>query len=363
LQGLLREGLGTGKGRYNADLPVVIRQVCKIWLKLKALPETFWPDLDGDGARINARAAAMRDIVRKGKLVNFATDEQAAISRLFSSGVVRELARSGRSPLFARLVAQSQILRLMSLSDRVCTVFETAFSLLKREGYRHEYIYKSALTHKILLGRHSLQTASMINEFRVGDCKADVAILNGTATVYEVKSERDSLARLERQIAAYATVFAKVYVIAAESHIRGVVDTVPDYVGILCLNGRDQISTLRDAVDQPERTSPGAIFDSIRTEEARLILTSLGVSVPRVPNTELYAVLRDAFVKLDPIKAQEGMVSILKRTRNLLPLSALIDQLPRSLQTAALSIPLRRADHDRLVAAVNTHLETAMAWG
>ncbi len=250
----------------------------------------------------------------------------------------------------------------MSHSRRVSNVFEYAFSLLKREGYRHEYIYKSALTHKILLGTHSLQTASMINEFRVGDCKADVAILNGTATVYEVKSERDSLTRLERQIAAYATVFAKVYVIAAEGHIDAVVDTVPDFVGILCLNSRHRISTLRDAVDEPERTSPGAIFDSIRTEEARMILASFGVLVPRVPNTELYAILRHAFVKLDPIQAQEGMVRVLKRTRNLLPLSALVDQLPLSLQTAALSVPMRKSDHQRLVAGVNTPFKEALGW-
>jgi len=295
-------------------------------------------------------------------MVNLATDQLAAISRLFSSSVVHEMARKGKSPLFARLVTQSQVLRSMSLSERVYTVFEAAFSLLKREGYRHEYIYKAALTHKILLGKHSLQTASMIHEFRVGDCKADVAILNGTATVYEVKSERDSLTRLERQIAAYATVFAKVYVIAAESHIRAVANTVPDSVGILCLNSRHQISTLRDAADRPERTSPGAIFDSIRTEEARMILSSFGVSVPRVPNTELHAVLREAFVKLDPIQAHEGMVRVLKRTRNLLPLSALVDQLPPSLQTAALSVPLRKVDHQRLVAAVNTPLMDAMGW-
>jgi len=304
----------------------------------------------------------MRDTVRTRKMVNPATDQVAAISRLFSSSVVHEMARKGRSPLFARLVTQSQVLRSMSLSERVYTVFEAAFSLLKREGYRHEYIYKAALTHKILLGKHSLQTASMINEFRVGDCKADVAILNGTATVYEVKSERDSLTRLERQIAAYATVFAKVYVIAAETHIRAVANTVPDSVGILCLNSRHQISTLRDATDQPERTSPGAIFESIRAEEARMILSSFGVSIPRVPNTELHAVLREAFVKLDPIQAHEGMVRVLKRTRNLLPLSALVDQLPPSLQTAALSVPLRKVDHQRLVAAVNTPLMDAMGW-
>jgi hypothetical protein len=52
-------------------------------------------------------------------------------------------------------------------------------------------------------------------------------------------------------------VFAKVYVAASESHIPAVMNTVPDFVGILCLNSRHQISTLRDAVDEPERTLPG----------------------------------------------------------------------------------------------------------
>jgi len=304
----------------------------------------------------------MRNRVNTRKTVDLATDQLAATSRLFSSCVVREMARKGRSPLFARLAAQSQLLGSISRSERVYELFDAAFALLKQVGFRHEYIYKAALTHKILLGKHSLQTASMINEFRVGDCKADVAILNGTATVYEVKSERDSLARLDRQIAAYSTVFAKVYVIASESHIDAVLETVPDAVGVLCLNGRHQISTLRDAVDQPERTSPEAIFDSIRTGEALMILSSLGISVPQVPNTELHRVLRRAFVKLAPIQAHEGMVRVLKQTRNLLPLSALVDRLPLSLQTAALSIPLRKADHERLVAAVNTRLKDAVGW-
>jgi hypothetical protein len=150
-------------------------------------------------------------------MINPASDQLAAISRLFSSAVIREMARKGKSPMFTRLAKQSCLPDTLSSADRVRTLFEAAFSLLKRTGYRHEYIYKAALTHNILLGRHSLHTASLLNEFRVGACKADLAILNGTATVYEVKSERDSLARLERQVAAYATVFAKIYVIAADT--------------------------------------------------------------------------------------------------------------------------------------------------
>jgi len=289
-------------------------------------------------------------------------EQLAAISRLFSSSVIREMARKGKSPLFARLAGQSLLLSSLSTHEPVYNLFEAAFSLLKREGCRHEYIYKAALMHKILLGKHSLQTASMLNEFRVCECKADLAILNGTATVYEVKSERDSLSRLERQVTAYAKVFAQVYVIAAEDHIDAVLKSVPKAVGILRLTSRYQISTLREAVDQPGNTSPAAIFDSIRTHEARMILLSQGVSIPEVPNTALNSALRQLFIKLDAHIAHQGMVQVLKKTRNLFPLADLVTQLPQSLQTAALSIPLRKLDHTRLVAAVNTRLEDAMAW-
>jgi len=302
---------------------------------------------------------SLRNVV---KITNLVPDQYAAISRIFSSSVIREMARRGKSPLFAKLARQSLLLPSVPASDRVFNFFETAFALLKRAGNRDEYIYKAALTHKILLGRHSLHSASMLNEFRVGECKADIAILNGTATVYEVKSERDSLNRLERQVEAYSEVFARVYVITSDCHVDAVHSLVPKDVGILCLNSRHQISTLREAPDRPERTSPAAIFDSIRTEEARMILLSRGVSVPIVPNTALNAVLRELFVKLKARDAHEGMVRVLKKTRNLLRLSDLVEQLPPSLHTVALSVPLRKLDHTRLVAAVNARLEDALAW-
>jgi hypothetical protein len=295
-------------------------------------------------------------------MTDIATEQIAAISRLFSSSVIHEMARKGKSPLFARLVRESGLPASARESDAVHGFFELAFSLLKQEGFRHEYIYKAALTHKVLLGKHSLQTASMLTEFRVGECKADLAILNGTATVYEIKSERDSLVRLDRQVRAYSDVFARVYVIAADAHVDAVLRTVPNGVGVLCLNRRHNISTVREAVDQAEQTSPSAIFDSIRTQEARMILDAQGISLPSVPNTELSRTLRHHFVQLEPSVAHDGMVRVLKKTRNLQPLSRLVAQLPPSLHTAALSVPLRKTDHLRLVSAVNTPMRDAMGW-
>ncbi len=77
------------------------------------------------------------------------------------------MAKKGRSPLFTRLARQSNLPDILPSAACVSALFDAAFALLKRVGYRHEYIYRAALTHKILLGVHSLQTASMLNEFRV----------------------------------------------------------------------------------------------------------------------------------------------------------------------------------------------------
>ncbi len=286
----------------------------------------------------------------------------SAMARLFSAGVFRELATKGRSPLFARLISLTDVPHRCDANASVAQAFDAAFEVLKTDGFRDEYIYRAALTHKVLLGTHSLTTASMLNEFRVGACKADLVILNGTATVYEIKSERDTLARLSNQVATYKRVFGKVYVIASEDHILGVLGTVPDDVGVLMLSRRFQISTVREAQDRPDRICPTTVFSSLRAGEAGAILRGLGVSEPAVPNTKRHAAIRDLFMDLDPASVHLAMVKTLKRTRSLLPLSSLVAQLPRSLHAAALSIQVKRAAHERLVEAVSTPLDEAMTW-
>lgn len=239
---------------------------------------------------------------------------------------------------------------------------DSAFEVLKVAGKRDEYIYRSAISHKVLMGTHSLRSASMLNEFRAGSCRADLVILNGTATVYEIKSERDSLVRLANQVENYKRVFAKVNVIASESHVDGVLSTVPEDIGVICLSKRFQITTVREAIDSPGQICPVTVFESLRSAEAAAILKALGVSVPHLPNTQRHAAFRRLFADLHPATLHAEMVRTLKRTRNLAPLGDLIEHLPESLHAAALSMPVRRADHSRLVAAVGTPLRTALAW-
>ncbi|QOL80529.1 sce7726 family protein [Pseudooceanicola spongiae] len=286
----------------------------------------------------------------------------SALTRLFSASVYREMAKKGRSGLFRRLIGQTDLIHDVYSCATVGDTFDSAFENLKVAGNRDEYIYRTAISHKVLMGTHSLSTASMLNEFRAGNCKADLVILNGTATVYEIKSERDSLTRLANQVENYKRVFAKVNVIASESHVKGVLSTVPNDVGVMCLSKRYRINTVREAVDCPERICPLTVFQSLRSAEAKEILETLGVTVPQVPNTQRHAVMRDLFATLDPVRLHIEMVRTLKRTRDLAPLGELVNCMPKSLQAAALSVSVRRSDHQRLIDAIATPLHVAMTW-
>lgn len=288
----------------------------------------------------------------------------SALSRLFSSGVFREMATKGRSPMFTRLMRDADLLsEIQSVSETVGTTFDAAFALLRRAGTRDEYVYRAALTHNILLGRHSLNTASMLTEFRAGACKADVAILNGTSSVYEIKSERDSLSRLANQIANYRKVFAKVYVVAGESHIDEVLQSTPRDVGVMSLVRWDRIRTIREATDRADTVCPETIFESLRVNEARTILSNLQVPIPDVPNTLLRSALKDRFRQLEPAMVHDQMVLTLKQSRGLAALKTFVDELPHALKPVLLAAPMRKsADYRRLLDAVNTPLHVAMGW-
>lgn len=288
--------------------------------------------------------------------------EATALARFFSAGVLKELAKLGRSPLLVRLLEESRVPHDPASDDPVSELFERAFDLLKERGNRHEYIYKAALTEKVLLGIHSLQTASMLNEFRVGPCKADLVILNGTGSVYEIKSERDSLSRLHDQVRAYSRVFAKVNVIVGKNHLKAVENCVPKYVGIQVLSNRYQISSIREADEDASRTEAAAIFDAITLQEAKIILEMAGVDVADVPNTLRYSAWRKQFAQLDPDFAHRMMVQVLKRTRNLQSLQSLLQEIPPSLYCASLSTRLLKKEKERLVEALRTPLSEAIAW-
>lgn len=292
----------------------------------------------------------------------YSSAQLASISRLFSNSIFRELASRGRSRRFPQLLRESELIERTVPGATVGDAFDAAFDVLKTPGRRDEYVYRAAVCQKVLLGKHSLRTATCLHEFRIGASKADLIILNGTATVYEIKSERDSLALLQKQIEDYRRVFAHINVVASEDHLRGIFEAVPSDVGVMCLTKRYQIRVEREAEDGAARICPVTLFESVRTAEAAEILRSMGVEVPDVPNTRRRTVMRELFAPLDPAVLHAETVKTLRRSRDLLPLGEFIGALPQSLKTAGLAVTMGRANRAKLIEVIQTPLEVAMGW-
>lgn len=293
---------------------------------------------------------------------NYTNSDNAALAHLFSSGAVKELARRGYSPLVSRLLEESGHFHRLEDNCTLREIFDSAFSILRKRDNRNEYIYKNAIAQKVLLGTHSLSTSCMLTEFRTGSCKADVVILNGTSTVYEIKSERDNLYRLDRQLHEYLRVFDRVQVITGEKHLSELERNIPREVGIQVLTNRFQISEYRPCKSNLANISPGQILECLQRAEYLAILRNCGIALPEIPNTRIYAVAKALFDALTPEQAHDGMVEMLKKTRSPVILREFIQSVPDSLKAVAVSVPLTNRERTCFLKALDTDLETVLCW-
>ena len=292
----------------------------------------------------------------------FNSSERSAMSRLYSSSVVHDFARYGQSHLWTRLLKEVPALYNLVPSTQVRTVYDKVHKILMKPNYRQEYVYKSAIVNKVLLGKYSLNTATLLSEFRVNDRKADVVILNGKSIAYEIKSEHDRLDRLIDQLEAYTRMFAESYVVTGENHIKIITSTVPQEVGILTFNNRHGFATLREPVDLRDRINVETVFDSLRTTEIRDVLRLLQIELPQIPNTLARSELRKPFIMCDPHEIHDAMVSTLCRTRSKYRMREFIRKLPESLRAAVISSNIRPSSYELFLSAMHTSLKEARKW-
>lgn len=290
------------------------------------------------------------------------TAELAALSRLFSPAAMRELGGAGRSPLVARLLQETSLVEDLPPNATLRDALDLGYMKLSKSGNRDDYVYRSAIVEKIALGRHSLRTATVLSEVRARSSKADLVILNGTATAYEIKSDRDSLGRLTGQLSDYRSVFASVTVVTSPRHADAVIRLAPDDVGVVVLSSRLRLQVVRATQDCPERIRPTSLLETLRSNEAVQVLCRMGIEAPNVPNTRLWAELRTLFGDLDPAEVHRHSVNVLKQNRSRADQEAHIAALPPSLRTAALFGGLNDRARANLSAATSTLMTSVMTW-
>jgi len=113
-----------------------------------------------------------------------------------------------------------------------------------------------------------------------GAGRIDVAVINGHFIGYEIKSERDTLKRLNSQIINYQKIFDKITLVTTERHAQKAVEAVPESWGILlAIKKRTGIhlkairrATYNDSID------PTALVQLLWRDEAADLLKRFGVT-------------------------------------------------------------------------------------
>lgn len=258
-----------------------------------------------------------------------------SLNRVFSPIVLNDLVLRGRSDYLNEVVNISGIGSMFDMSQRLRDFFDWLYYLLSRH-YCSEYIYKNALAEQVYLGKH-FANSHMLTELRVATCKADVVILNGTSTVYEIKSDLDSLDRLDAQIAAYTCFFDRVNVITSLTQAEKLHTRLIPGIGIMALAPDNSIKILRESQSNKSRVQPSVIFGSLRKSEYLHIIKESFGTIPDVPNTRIHQACFNLFSELSPETAHDAMLMVLQRRGNTRQLKDFVNVAPRSLKACAVS--------------------------
>jgi hypothetical protein len=224
-------------------------------------------------------------------------------------------------------------------------LYEKSYGFLE-ENYRNEYIYKNMIARKILIKKHSFKSSVLLSEFRVGTNKADLVLLNGCSTCYEIKTEYDSLVRLKDQLSSYTKLFNKVFVVCSSRMVDEVLALIPTNVGVIEFTEFCELKTIKLPVEN-HSIDLALMMKSLRKEEYLSIAEQIYKLKIDVPNTQVFDYCFNILNKVDPQIVNKLFLTTLKRTRK--NNEEAIKSLPFSLTNALISFKFSNNDIKSLI--------------
>ena len=151
---------------------------------------------------------------------------------------------------------------------------------------------------KILRRQHAQKDTLVIDELGLnhGKCRADIAVINGHLAAYEIKSNNDSLRRLEEQVKSYNAVFDKISIVVGDRYINSIQNYIPEWWGVIVSlrgpRGAVNFDIIREARTN-KNIDPISIAQLLWRNEAEEILQQKKLSprILRQPRAILYEYL------------------------------------------------------------------------
>jgi hypothetical protein len=160
---------------------------------------------------------------------------------------------------------------------------------------------RQSLHRKMLLRYHKDKDTRVVNELGLkhGRSRADIAVINDYLIGFEIKSDVDSLKRLDLQIESYNSVFDRVTLVVGLNHLREAKMLIPQWWGITSAIegyvGEINFETIRTEEMNPS-VDDFSVAQLLWRNEVQEILINFGVigKVLKQKRSILYRVLIDS---------------------------------------------------------------------
>ena len=95
-------------------------------------------------------------------------------------------------------------------------------------------LIRKAFHYTFLEKEHRSPNTLVIDELGLehGKCRADIAVINKQISGYEIKSGKDTLTRLKKQIEIYNAIFDYSSIVLEKRHLKEALDLAPKWWGL-----------------------------------------------------------------------------------------------------------------------------------
>lgn len=155
------------------------------------------------------------------------------------------------------------------------------------------------------------ETACVVPEMGLSAhaARIDIGVVNGKLVGYEIKSDRDNLDRLPRQMEVYNKIFDLITVVSGPKHEKKLESWLPPHCGLLVTQKGARLRIVREASQNPERNGY-MIASLLWHKEAKQLLLEVGQGkgLSKLRRWELWEKLAAYFTDIDELAQQVRLI-------------------------------------------------------
>ena len=207
-------------------------------------------------------------------------------------------------------------------------VIHTAYKCFE-DNYRFEYLYKNKLINQILLEKYKAKKSVVFTELSVAKSIADLVLINGSAVLYEIKTELDKTSRLESQIANYYKCFDEINIVTHENLQSQYLKLAKNYgAGLIIYNSNHKLENLKKPQKDGSRLCHLELFKLLRKDEVLSIFNKQNIPFLKVPNTKFFKYFYELSKGIDIACFQHLVFQEIKRRKLEYTPKLIADEIP-----------------------------------